>query len=231
MGFFSIDGKFFRGLTKAGDFFILGILGIVFSIPLVTIGPTLTAVYYVALKLVRDEEGYVFKSFIKAWKSNFKQAFIIELVIAVLAILFAVDVRICYTWLHTDGSNTAKLIMFAVFGLMLVLMAVSIYVFPVLAKFDNTVKETLKNALVLCMHHLPQTIIMLIINCGLIYFSMTYFTAFIVTIPIIFYVNSFIMSRILQQYVPKDIDNQGYSEIEASESEMENIQQTELENK
>ena len=51
MGFFSIDGKFFRGLTKAGDFFILGVLGIVFSIPIVTIGPTLTAVYYVALKL------------------------------------------------------------------------------------------------------------------------------------------------------------------------------------
>ena len=61
MGFFSIDGKFFRALTKAGDFFILGILAIIFSIPVVTIGPTLTAVYYVALKLVRDEEGYVLR--------------------------------------------------------------------------------------------------------------------------------------------------------------------------
>ena len=228
MGFFSIDGKFFRGLTKAGDFFILGVLGIVFSIPIVTIGPTLTAVYYVALKLVRDEEGYVFKSFIKAWKSNFKQAFIIELVIAILGILFTVDVRICYLWMHDNGSNAAKLIMFAVFGLILVLMAVSIYVFPVLAKFDNTVKETLKNALVLCMHHLPQTIIMLIINCGLIYFSMTYFTAFIVTIPIIFYVNSFILSRILQQYVGKEDNSEVISD---DESTVESIEQTELENK
>ena len=207
MGFFSIDGKFFRALTKAGDFFILGILAIIFSIPVVTIGPTLTAVYYVALKLVRDEEGYVFRSFIKAWKSNFKQAFIIELIIAVVAILLAVDVRICYLWMHSDGSTAAKLIMFAVFGLLLVLVAVSIYVFPVLSKFDNTVKETLKNSLVLCMHHFPQTIIMLIINCGLIYFSMIYFTAFIVTIPVIFYVNAFILSRILQQYINKDTDN------------------------
>lgn len=229
MGFFSIDGKFFRALTKAGDFFILGILAFVFSIPLVTIGPTFTAVYYVALKLVRDEEGYVFKSFIKAWKSNFKQAFIIELVIAILAILLVADVRICYIWMHSNGSTAAKLIMFAVFGFLLVLMAVSIYVFPVLAKFDNTVKETLKNALVLCMHHLPQTIVMLIINGGLIYFSMIYFTAFIVTIPLIFYVNSFILARIFQQYVNKENDNNNVTEADEWHIENEAVQNENIE--
>ncbi len=207
MGFFSIDGKFFRGLTKAGDFFILAVLAVVFSIPIVTIGPTLTAVNYVALKLVRDEEGYIWKDFWKSWKQNFKQAFIIELILVAAAALFAADIRICYLWMHKDGSNIARLVMFGIFGLCLVLIAITIYVFPVLSKFDNTIRATMKNALVLCMHHLPQTIVMLIINGALIYFSLRYFTAFIVTIPLILYVDSFILARIFQQYIKKDGDS------------------------
>ena len=63
---FSINGKLFKTLTKAGDFIILGVLMWVFSIPVVTLGASVTAAFYVGLKLVRDEEGYVFKDF---WKS------------------------------------------------------------------------------------------------------------------------------------------------------------------
>ena len=62
---FSIEGKFFKALTKAGDFLILGFLGFVFSIPVITMGASITAMFYVGMKLVRDEEGYVFKGFIR----------------------------------------------------------------------------------------------------------------------------------------------------------------------
>ena len=64
---FSIEGKFFKALTKAGDFLILGFLGFVFSIPVITMGASITAMFYVGMKLVRDEEGYGFKGFIKSF--------------------------------------------------------------------------------------------------------------------------------------------------------------------
>ena len=51
---FSINGKLFKALTKAGDFIILGVLMWVFSIPVVTLGASVTAAFYVGLKLVRD---------------------------------------------------------------------------------------------------------------------------------------------------------------------------------
>lgn len=204
MGFFDIDGRFFRGLTKAGDFFILGALMVVFSIPILTIGTSLTAAFYVALKSVRDEEGYVFRSFWKSWRQNIKQSVLIELIIMVLAVLLYVDIRVSYDWAKTDGSMLARLIMFAALGCLLVLAATTLYVFPVLAKFENSVIKTLKNSLILCMHHLPQTIVMLVITYGLTYFSLQYFTAFIVTIPLILYVNAFILSRVFIQYTNKD---------------------------
>lgn len=204
MGFFSIEGKFFRGLTKAGDFFILAFLGILFSLPVITMGASLTAVFYVGLKLVRDEEGYVFRGFLKSWKQNLKQSILIELIVALVAGILIVDVIVCYQWLHNGGGTWVMLLMFAVIGFLLVLSAVALYVFPMLAKFDNTVVGTIKNALLLCMHHLPQTIIMLFATYGLIYFSLQYFTAFIVTLPLICYIDSYILARVLLPYTKQE---------------------------
>lgn len=47
---FSIEGKFFKALTKAGDFLILGFLGFVFSIPVITMGASITAMFYVGME-------------------------------------------------------------------------------------------------------------------------------------------------------------------------------------
>lgn len=204
MNIFSIDGKLFKTLVKAGDFFILGFLGFVFSLPVITMGASLTAMFYVGMKLVRDEEGYVFRGFIKSWKQNLRQSIVIELIAAVIAALLIVDIKICYDWARADGSTFARLLMFGVIGIMVVLAAIVLYVFPMLAKFDNTIRGTIKNALLLCMHHFPQTIVMLFATGGLIYFSLYYFTAFIVTIPLICYIDSYILARVFLQYTKKN---------------------------
>jgi uncharacterized membrane protein YesL len=221
MGMFDINGRFFRGLTKAGDFFILGLLLVVFSIPVLTIGTSLTAAFYVALKSVRDEEGYMWKDFWKSWKQNLRQSILIELIIAVLAAILYVDIRVSYDWAKADGNMVIRLIMFAALGCMLVLVAVTLYVFPVLAKFENSVLKTLKNALILCMHHLPQTIVMLIITYGVTYFSLQYFTAFIVTIPLILYVDAYVLSRIFQQYVNKEGEDESSTKSDKENDQIE----------
>lgn len=222
---FSIEGKFFRALTKAGDFLILGFFGVLFSLPVVTIGASLTAMFYVGMKLVRDEESYVFRGFIKSFKQNFKQSFIMELIIVVLTALLITDVRICYTWANNDGGLPIRLLMFAVIGMLLVLSAVVLYAFPMLSKFDNSVIRTLKNSLILCMHHLPQTFIMLFATYGLIIFSINFFTAFIVTIPLIVYIDSYILARIFLIYAKASVQPQEDKEEETPEGSAEDAEQ------
>lgn len=209
---FSIDGKLFKALTKAGDFLILGFLMCVCSIPVITIGASVTAAFYVGLKLVRDEEGYVFKGFMKSFKENFRQGLIIELIIAVLAVFIVEDIRICMFW--ADGGNTlASLAMYIFFGMALVLIAVTTYVFPMLAKFDNTVIGTLKNALIISMHHLGQTFVMLLATGILVGITIKFFTAMIITIPLILYVDSYILARVFKIYV-----NQGDSAAQVTQN-------------
>lgn len=217
MGAFDINGKFFRGLTKAGDFVILSLLAILFSLPIITIGPSLTAVFYVGLKLVKDEEGYVWKDFLKSFKQNLKQGVIIELIIVVLAVLLIIDIGICRNWANATGSMLVELLMFAVIGMLIVLAAVVLYVFPVLARFDNTVLATLRNSLVLCMHHFPQTFSMMLATYGLIYFTLQYWGIIFIAIPLIFYIDSFIFARILKQYMPKENEEEAETESEEQE--------------
>ena len=80
-GLFNYDNPVWRFIGKLGDLIILNVLWIVCSIPIFTIGASTTAVYYVTLKMVRDEEDSTIKSFFRSFKSNFKQATAIWLIL------------------------------------------------------------------------------------------------------------------------------------------------------
>lgn len=195
MNGFGLDGKLFRGLTKAGDFIILAVITVVFCLPVVTIGASLTAAFYSGIKLVRDEESYVYKDFWKSFKMNFVQGLLLEIVHGVIGFLLFIDLRASVQWGLVQGSQIGTLFIFVVIGVMAIWVGIMLYSFAMLSRYDNKLIGTLKNSLIICMHHLPQTIIMLIATVGLIYFSCIYFTAFIVTIPLILYVDSYIFNQ------------------------------------
>ena len=177
---FGLDGKFFRGLTKAGDFLILGLITVIFCIPVITIGASLTAAFYAGMKLVKDEENYVFKDFWKSFKTNFVQGLLVELIMGVIGLLLFFDIRACAYWAFSSGSMAGTIFMYAIAGCALVWAGVLLYSFAVLSRYDDKAITIVKNSLILCVHHLPQTFIM------------------IVTIPLIIYVDSFIFTRIFK---------------------------------
>ena len=71
---FRMDSPLMRFLTKIADLMVLNILFCVTSIPLITIGASWTALYSVTLKMVRDEEGSVSRSYFRSFRQNFRQA-------------------------------------------------------------------------------------------------------------------------------------------------------------
>lgn len=201
--FFDMDGGFFRFMSKVADFIILDVLVFLCSLPIITIGPSLTAMHYVALKEVRDEEGYLWRSYWKAFKDNFLQAFLIELIIIAAGVILFVDIRITYAWTYNEGSLVARLLFFVLLGFAAVIATSTMYVFPMLAKFDNTVIKIIKNSVMMCVKHLPQTIIMAIITYGLAYATFTYPLFILFSIGIVGYANSYILARIFDLYIPK----------------------------
>ena len=109
MNGFGLDGKFFRTLTKAGDFIILAVITFVFCLPVVTVGSAFTAAFYSGIKLVRDEESYVHKDFWKSFKMNFVEGFLLELIHAVIGFLLNIYIRCSWSYGHM-GSGYALFI-------------------------------------------------------------------------------------------------------------------------
>ncbi|MCL2461419.1 MAG: DUF624 domain-containing protein [Defluviitaleaceae bacterium] len=93
-GFFSTDGMFYKIGTLIADVVLLGVAWLIFSIPVVTIGASTTALYYVATRRISDREGYIFRDFWSSFKSNFKKSTIVWVV--ALVIIYVLYINITY---------------------------------------------------------------------------------------------------------------------------------------
>lgn len=181
MKFLSLDSPLMKFLNRMTDVLWLNILVILFCIPgiigayfayhlqamvfwlaaaLISFpaGAAFTALHYVCLKLVRDEEGYITKDFFKSYKQNFKQGTIIWLLISVISVVLVID----YKCLGSMEGNV-KFLFGAITAAAIFLLCTSLYVFPVLSHFVNTIKGTIKNAFLMSIFALPRTILMVLL--------------------------------------------------------------------
>lgn len=160
MKFFDLDSPLIAFLNKLADLMWLNILTLICCIPIVTVGASLTSLHYMALKIIRNEECYITRGYFKSFKENFKQATLIWLLFMVVIGVLVSDFYIVY---KTD----LEMPQFVSIGLMSIAILVGftfMYVFPVLAKFENTIMGTLRNAFVMSILQFPKTILMIVMN-------------------------------------------------------------------
>ena len=153
---FDMDSPIMRFLGRVGDMLILNILVIICCIPVITVGAAFTAMHYVLLKMVRDEEGYLIRGFFKSFAQNFKQATLMWLLMLLVVAVYAADSYI----FGYSGVTFPRALIIAVIAIGITMLMVAMYVFPLLARFDNTIRNTFKNAAVLTFANLPKTLLM-----------------------------------------------------------------------
>ena len=143
-------------MGRAADLFMLNVVFVICCLPVVTIGASLTALHYVTLKMARNEESYIIRSFFKSFKQNFKQSTIINLIMLLIAGVLYFDTNI----VRQMGGSMSKVLYIIFIALGIIYLAVFLYIYPVLAKFYNSVKNTFRNAFLMSIMHLPYTILM-----------------------------------------------------------------------
>ncbi|WP_143319892.1 YesL family protein [Clostridium sp. HBUAS56010] len=207
-GFFNYDNPVWRFIGKFGDLILLNILWVICSIPIFTIGASTTAVYYVTLKLARDDDGYTIKSFFKSFKENFKQATVIWLLLLVAGAILGVDLYF-FARIYV-GNGTVKTVMLTVFlALLIVYTAIFMYIFPLQSRFYNGVKRTIFNAFFMSIRHLFRTIGMIAINGALLAAGFYFMIPPILMIfmlfgfPLLAFINSYILAPVFELYMPK----------------------------
>lgn len=205
---FDYDGPIFSIMGRVADLVWLNILWIVCSIPIFTIGASTTALYYVTMKMVKNEESYITKGFFKSFKLNFKQATGIWLIFMLIGGILAADYCIVSgTFIKLEGmsENFRSFMIIFLIAFSVILAFILKYVFPVLAKFDNTVKNTIRNALLISIRHLPFTILLLVIPAVPIVLAYFFPIMIVAYLLIVFsleaFVSSYIYVKIFANYI------------------------------
>ena len=143
MNIFKFDSPVMQFMGKLADFIILNLLTIVCSIPIITFGAAYSAKYYVSMKIIRKEEGTVFKPYFKAFKDNFKQATLIWIIQLAIIILLGLD----WIWIYNRGFNNVNGFYMAVLGVLTCFVFfVTATIFPLIARFEMTTTEAFKGA-------------------------------------------------------------------------------------
>lgn len=205
---FRMDSPLMRFLTKIADLMVLNILFCVTSIPLITIGASWTALYSVTLKMVRDEEGSVSRSYFRSFRQNFRQATLLWLGVLVVLALLVLDIRVLN---GMAGGTAPGLLRVGVEILAFLGIMVLQYLFPSLARFEASLADTLKNACMMALAHLPKTALMTAAVVGAVWIPLINNTTIAIGLmvwPLIGFAlmafgNSGILRKIFDNYVPK----------------------------
>lgn len=154
---FNAENPFWRAMGRLYDTTELGLLWLLCCLPVVTFGASTTAFYYAMLGLLRGEEGVLHQDFFRSFKRNFKQGTLMGLLLMPLGGFLAFDVYLARK--AGPGIYAFFMVFFAV--LFFFWACVTLYAFPLLAKFENSTKNILILAFSFAMKNFPKTLIML----------------------------------------------------------------------
>lgn len=200
--FFNLENPVFEILSKIFDMLLISVVYILLCIPIITAGPASTALYYAMVKVIRRDRGYIFREFFRSFKLNFKRGAIVGILLLITLAILAFDIR--YAWALTEPDSNKGSILLGVFiGIAFMVVSYGVYVFPILSRFDMTVKQLIKAAIFMSMRHIYFTVLMIAVYAAaavIIY----YFFPFIFIAPAVtVLVNSFMMEKIFKKYMPK----------------------------
>ena len=198
------DGKFVKVLNRIADLVGLNLLAILFCIPIITIGASITAVYGCIFRIQEKREGYLTKDFWKLFKECFRSSTIIYLVgVAVVAMLY-LDYQIFAT------ASRLDILQVLVVAGGIVVAEIFTYAFPMESYFENSLKATVKNALLLGISNIPYTLLMLGINVFPFFLvariPVTFGIWFLIGISGVAWINSFFLKKIFSKVrIRKDV--------------------------
>lgn len=210
---FSQDSFIGNFLSKVYDLMMLNLITLLGCLPIITIGTSITAAHYVALRLRRRESEGIFKDYFTAFKKNFLQStgiwilLLLVLGIAVVDFLLFENIEIVFE----------QVLRIVITMLMLIFAFACVWVFPLQARFYNPIRQTIKNAFAFGTGKCHYSLAMLLVYALpviFVFFSemgFVFFMLYGLSLPIYF-------SAVLYDKVFRDFEmqNKGHEECESN---------------
>lgn len=204
---FNPDNPIMQFISKIFDLIVLNLIFIFSCVPVITIGASLTGLYYVSLKILRGDDPYIWQNFWKAFRQNFKQATLLWLLAIAIFIFIAMDFYI----INSADTTAFAILRVGLWIISALLLSMFIYLFPIISHFVCTTRQALKNSLLMTIGYLPYTVIFLAIYGVILYlcshtpqtFAMVVVVSGVCGFSVVAFTLSIFFDKIFQQYEPE----------------------------
>ncbi len=197
--FFKMDNPLWDSMGRIFDVFILNTLWLLCCLPVFTIGPSTTALFYAMIHLVRGDDRSVSGQFFRSFKQNLKQGMLLGIPLTAVGAFLALDVSLCY---HSGtGVYTFFMVFFAV--LFLLWAGITLYAFPLLAKFDKKNTAVYLWAYGRGGKHLAKTLLMLFALAAAIWICRIIPGLIFIAFCLVFEFQATWIAGILKPYLPE----------------------------
>lgn len=205
---FNPDSPVMQFLTRVADLVILNVLWLLFSLPVITLGASTTALYRSLLTLIDGGGTSTVLLFWNAFRSEFKTATLLFLILLLPFAVVFLDL-----WILLFGTLSMSPLMrgLCLLPVLLFFMAAN-YVYPLTAQFENTLKGTLKNAVLLALANLPTSFAVLVLSLlpllvfllATSFFLRSLIVWILLGFALIAQCNAYLLRRVFRKYFPPE---------------------------
>lgn len=157
---FSFDSSFMQILSKTANLIFLNLFWIICSLPIITIGPATTAMYYVIFQYLTNQTDSVIRPFFHSFRENFKQSLILWIPLFLLDLLLVIDAL----YLLANYSSVFHPLWIFFILMLAICFSLSTYIFPLLARYNTTNINAIRNSIVLFLMHPIQSVIIIVLQ-------------------------------------------------------------------
>lgn len=197
---FNPDNFLVRGLVKYFNILLAFLMWLLCCAPIITIGASSTAYSAVLMRLARENEDIpIIRDFFRSFADNFRQATIVWIILALASGVGLLDLYAFRNVLLEDSAIRSALVV-AVLFLCGCLGVVMIYIFPVIARFQVTIRQAFRNGLAMGFRNLFTTVLFagMLFSCLILLYKLEMFSPFL--IALLMYIMAVIFTRIFSPF-------------------------------
>jgi len=156
---------FKRFMSAAADLIVLNVLLFLCCVPVVTAGAAWVAAYSYLLRIVRGQEtGFPFKPFFEDFRKGFRKATGAWLLLLLCLVILAGDY---YFAVYVSNPTNRFFLIFAIVMAVVLLLAAT-WLFPLMARYENTIRGHIKNAFLMAIGAFPKTLLAFVVQVAVI---------------------------------------------------------------
>ena len=102
-------------------------------------------------------DPFVIKDYFRYFKENFKQSTLVFVPAMIIAMIWCANIYIVYNRL----DESYKWLQYPIIALLVVMASILVYIFPMIALFENKTTKMIKDSLLLSIGNIPVTILVI----------------------------------------------------------------------